>query len=68
MGAYLFSWLFATIYAITDEIHQHFIPGRVAAPLDVCVDSAGALFGVYLVFLVMRARKRSRAGGNTDEL
>jgi VanZ family protein len=69
MGAYLFSWAFATIYAITDEIHQHFIPGRVAAPLDVCVDSAGALFGVYLVFLVMRARKRnrSRAGGNTDE-
>ena len=69
VGAYLFSWAFATIYAITDEIHQHFIPGRVAAPLDVCVDSAGAFFGVYLVFLVMRARKRkrSRAGGNTDE-
>ena len=69
VGAYMFSWAFATIYAITDEIHQHFIPGRVAAPLDVCVDSAGALFGVYLVFLVMRARKRkrSRAGGNTDE-
>ncbi len=71
VGAYLFSWAFATIYAITDEIHQGFVAGRVSAALDVCVDSAGALFGVYLCYLVMRMRrkqKRDRAGGNTDEL
>ena len=69
MGSYLFSWGFATIYAITDEIHQTFVSERVGAVLDVCVDSAGALFGVVLVFLVMHRRKRKRvqAGGNTDE-
>lgn len=70
MGAYVFSWIFATVYAITDEVHQGFVAGRVAAALDVCVDSAGALFGVFLCYLVMRMRKkqkRDHAGGNTDE-
>jgi len=70
MGAYVFSWIFATAYAITDEVHQSFVAGRVSAALDVFVDSAGALFGVYLCYLVMRIRrkqKRGHAGGNINE-
>jgi VanZ family protein len=35
-------------YAISDEIHQHFVPGRQAALLDVLVDSAGVAVGVYV--------------------
>jgi VanZ family protein len=29
------------LYAITDEIHQSFVPGRDADPLDVLVDAVG---------------------------
>jgi VanZ like protein len=33
-------------YAITDELHQHFVPGRAARPLDVLIDSAGVALGI----------------------
>ena len=36
-------------YAVTDEIHQTFIPGRHGAPLDVLIDAAGVLVGVYVL-------------------
>jgi VanZ family protein len=35
-------------YAVTDEIHQHFVPGRVGAPLDVAIDAVGVALGVLL--------------------
>jgi VanZ family protein len=34
------------LYAVSDEIHQSFVPGRVASPLDVLVDTAGVAAGV----------------------
>ena len=36
------------LYAVTDELHQSFVPGRQAALLDVAIDAAGVLFGVLL--------------------
>ena len=33
-------------YAVSDEIHQAFVPGREAAILDVAIDAAGVLAGV----------------------
>jgi VanZ family protein len=35
-------------YAITDELHQHFVPGRQAAPLDVAIDTLGVVIGVIV--------------------
>ena len=35
-------------YAITDEIHQSFVPGRHGAPLDVAIDSVGVVVGALL--------------------
>lgn len=37
------------LYAVSDEIHQLFVPGREGRLLDVGIDSAGALCGI-LVF------------------
>jgi VanZ family protein len=45
-------------YAATDEVHQHFVRGRHASPVDVAIDAAGVLVGV---FLFTRARTRVRA-------
>ncbi len=33
-------------YAASDELHQHFVRGRVGAPRDVAIDTAGALLGL----------------------
>jgi VanZ family protein len=38
----------AAAYAVTDEVHQHFVPGRHGAPLDVVIDTAGAVAGALL--------------------
>jgi VanZ family protein len=35
----------ATFYAASDELHQAFVPSRTASPLDVMIDSFGALCG-----------------------
>jgi VanZ family protein len=35
-------------YAISDEVHQHFVPGRIGSPVDVLIDSIGVAVGVLL--------------------
>ena len=35
-------------YAISDEVHQHFVPGRLGAPLDVVIDAVGVVAGLVL--------------------
>jgi VanZ family protein len=45
-------------YAVTEEIHQTFVEGRHGAPLDVAIDTVGALVGV----LVWSRWSRSRRG------
>ncbi|MFX4261146.1 VanZ family protein [Pelotomaculum propionicicum] len=37
-----------TLYAVSDEIHQLFVPGRSAQIGDVFIDSAGAILGLGL--------------------
>lgn len=40
----------AALYAVSDELHQLFVPGRAGRFSDVIIDSIGAILGV-LVFL-----------------
>ena len=43
------AWLCAVLYAMSDELHQSFVPGRSASVWDVVVfDNLGALLGVWL--------------------
>lgn len=44
----LYSIAFGGLYAITDEIHQFFVPGRSARILDVCIDTSGVITGVLI--------------------
>src|SRR5690349_16634575 len=41
-------------YAVTDEIHQHFVQGRHGAPVDVLIDSVGIACGVAAGRLLVR--------------
>ena len=47
----LMSFVFCALYAVTDEIHQIFVDGRAGRIMDVCIDSAGSLFGIVLIWL-----------------
>ncbi|MBN1138713.1 MAG: VanZ family protein [Anaerolineae bacterium] len=44
------SWLVALaltfLYALSDELHQSFVPGRHADPLDLASDALGAVLGL----------------------
>lgn len=41
------------LYAITDEFHQSFVPGRSCELRDVLVDSSGGLCGILIAFVVL---------------
>lgn len=57
---YASAWLFCVFCAVCDEFHQLFVPGRGAQLSDACLDSAGALVGVLLAFLLLLLRKSLR--------
>jgi VanZ family protein len=46
LGRELPAFLAAVAYAATDELHQHFVPGRHASPLDVAIDAVGITIGL----------------------
>jgi len=49
--------LIAIVYALSDEFHQLFVPGRACAFSDFLVDSAGILFASFLYILSIKLRK-----------
>ena len=54
------AWLLAVLYAMTDEFHQSFVPGRHPAFLDAFVfDGGGAALALYLSTFVRRRRRRA---------
>lgn len=43
------AWILVVLYAVTDEFHQSFVPGRNASVWDVVIfDNLGALIGLWL--------------------
>ena len=41
----IFAVSLASLYGLSDEFHQYFVPGREVEILDVLADAAGAVFG-----------------------
>lgn len=54
------SALFGGLYAVTDEIHQYFVPGRACMAMDVLIDSFGAAFGAACMFLAFMLWEKLR--------
>ncbi len=55
----LAAWALGTLYGLTHELHQLFVPNRVADPWDLLADSAGSLCGAALhyAFFTTAARR-----------
>lgn len=47
---FLLPWIFAVLYAASDELHQYFVPGRSCELRDVLIDACGAAAGVVIVW------------------
>jgi VanZ family protein len=52
------AWALTLLYAISDEVHQSFVPGRTARATDVAIDMVGATISLY----VLRFPRRPIAG------
>jgi VanZ family protein len=62
------SALLASLYGISDEIHQAFVPGRSSDVLDWAADTVGALLATLLLAWLSRRYATSRIapeGGTT---
>ncbi len=46
------SLIIGALYALSDEVHQAFVPGRGPGIGDVLIDSAGALAGILVALLL----------------
>ncbi len=42
----------AVLYGFSDEVHQAFVPGRIASETDVLADGVGAALGVAVLLIV----------------
>lgn len=51
---YPLAFLICVIYAISDEIHQLFVPGRAGQVRDVLIDSAGSFLGIIIVMAFVK--------------
>jgi VanZ family protein len=50
------AWTVTVLYAISDEVHQTFVPGRSGRPRDVLIDACGALLAGVVLWAARRPR------------
>ncbi len=51
------AWFCVVAYAMSDELHQHFVATRQASIWDVVIDSMGGVLGLLLLYAFGRWRK-----------
>jgi hypothetical protein len=57
------AWALSVVYAVSDELHQSFVPGRNGAVLDVMIDAIGVVVGVYLARIIQTRSELSDPHG-----
>lgn len=55
--AALLSVLLGTLFAVTDEVHQAFVPYRSASSMDLIADVVGLLFAQLLILLYLGIKR-----------
>ena len=58
LRAFALALSICVLYAVSDEVHQLFVPGRGGQAVDVLIDSAGAIFGI-VGYMFLRLKKHS---------
>ncbi len=47
------SFLTGTLYAVSDEFHQYFVPGRSCQISDILLDSSGVACGIIFLLIII---------------
>jgi len=55
---YLLCFTTSILYALSDEVHQYFVPGRFATLTDLIFDTTGILLGLLCVHIYLHNMKR----------
>ncbi len=50
----IYAVLIPIIFAVSDEIHQYFVPGRACRLFDVMIDASGVMFSYLMVRFCLR--------------
>ncbi|RDY28680.1 hypothetical protein CHL78_003850 [Romboutsia weinsteinii] len=53
-----YSFIISTLYAMSDEYHQYFVPGRSASIKDVGIDMIGIILGIILIYTIYKKVKK----------
>lgn len=63
------AWIGAALFAISDEMHQWFVPGRGASAMDVGIDVCGASLAICLILAgsQLGSKQRLLDSGSVDE-
>lgn len=61
---FLISLSIGVLYAISDEIHQIFVPGRASQITDVMLDSMGILFGILVTLTIVEIKQKIKNKNN----
>lgn len=56
---YAITIIITFVYAMTDELHQRFVPGRAGMFTDVLIDTAGGLIMVGVLWCIAAIRNKS---------
>ena len=51
---YLLSFSTSILYAISDEVHQYFVPGRFATLTDLIFDTLGIITGLICIHIYIK--------------
>ena len=54
----LLSILSSSLYGMSDELHQYFVPCRNAEYIDILADVLGSIFGVFVFYFIISTRKQ----------
>lgn len=55
---FIFPIALCMLYAVTDEVHQYFVPGRACRLFDVFIDTCGGAVGTAAINLFKRNFKK----------
>ena len=62
-SAILLAVAIATVYGVTDEVHQRFVPGRESSAADLVADAVGAILGAAAAGVALRRQGRKASIG-----
>ncbi len=57
-----YSLIVSIAYAISDELHQRFVPGRSCEWRDVCIDGLGAALGIGIISSIRYLKDKHASG------